>query len=176
MLHGKSDGEVQFQAAAAKAISVARTFPGVTHDLIGGFHLSLAYECCYTAEQLTQIGKIGASLVWPAVHVRFRQVVCTGGAFLVLADAASQGALMGIVAALEERVADAGLLVHRFRAEEAPFHASLFNMNSSFPTAAAVPALNEAVPGFWNEEPIVVRSFHLQGTDFTWNATSSRIL
>ena len=84
----------------------------------GGFHLSLVYECCYTKQELATIGRLGASLVWSPIPVQFRHVACIGGASLVLANAAAQGALMGLAAALEERMLDAGLRIHRFRAEE----------------------------------------------------------
>ena len=176
-LQGSSVGETQFQAAAARAVAVARTFPGVTRDLLDGLHLSLVYECCYTSAELAQIGRLGAALVWAPIAVRFKRVACVGGAYLVLTDPASQGALMGLAAALEDAMQTAGMRVHRFRAEEAPFHSSLFDQNSSYPTAEAVVAINKAMgSGWWNEEPITVTSFKLQGTNFTWHASETNVL
>ena len=61
--------------------------------------------------------------------------------------------------------------MHRYRAEEAPFHASLFDQNSSYPSAEALAAIERGMGGgWWNEAPIVVDSFALQGTNVTWHA------
>jgi hypothetical protein len=47
---------------------------------------------------------------------------------LGLVDPAAQGALFGVVSIIEEALATAGLGPRvRFRAEQAPFHVSLFN-------------------------------------------------
>ena len=62
------------------------------------------------------------------LFARFVAVGCAirdvGGAKIVLTDPSSQGALTALVSNLELSMAKAGIPVHRYRMEEAPFHAS----------------------------------------------------
>ena len=167
-----STGALQFRNSAAKAIATARTFPGIVRDLIGGLHLSLQYHCCYTPAELDAIGSITASIKWEPFAVRFRFVVCIGGALIVLVDPVSQGKLTALVSQVEFEMQVAGLPVHRFRAEEAPFHASLATFNGTYDMAKALPVINNALAEWWNTEPIVINEFVLEGTNWTFHATS----
>ena len=167
-----STGAVQFRISAAKAIAAARTFPGIARDLIGGLHLSLQYHCCYTPTELDTIGRITAALKWKPFAVRFRFVVCIGGALIVLVDPVSQGQLTTLVSQVEFEMQLAGLPVHRFRAEEAPFHASLATFNSTYDMAQALPVINNVLAGWWNMEPIAIDEFVLEGTNWTFHATT----
>jgi hypothetical protein len=118
-----STGALQFRSAAAESIAVARSFPGITRDLIGGFHLSLSYLCCYTAGQLDVIGRAMSKIKWSPLQVKFRWMVCAGGSLIVLADPTSQGALATIVSEAEWAMRGANVAPHRFRMEDVPFHA-----------------------------------------------------
>jgi hypothetical protein len=90
---------------------------------------------------------------------------------LALADPVAQGALFGIVAAIEEAMAAAGVRIRfRFRAEQAPFHASLFsgNVPSKVSMSDVVAVAQATVPegGSLNAAPITVDSFTFRGKIF----------
>ena len=172
---GNSSGARQFQASAAKAIAVARSFPGVARDLRGGFHLSLQYNCCYNDTALDAIGRATSTITWAPIAVRFRWVVCIGGALVVLADPVAQGALAALVSQVEWAMRAAGVPVHRLRMEEAPFHASLADINATWDRERGLAAVNAALGvaegAWWNADAIVVDTLHLQGTNWTFHAS-----
>ena len=60
----------------------------------------------------------------------------------------------------------------------APFHASIMDVNNSeWPAEKGLDAintalnLNDADGGWWNEEPITIDTFSLEGTDYIFHAT-----
>lgn len=174
-----STGAIQFRAAAIKAIEIARSFPGVARDLRGGFHISLNYLCCYTQPQLEMIGKAMSTVKWQPLQVRFRWMVCAGGALIVLADPITQGSMAAMVSQVEWAMRVAEVPPHRFRMEEVPFHASIMDINSSFPADVGLDAINTALNvngkdgGWWNEAPVTIDTFGLEGTNWTFHATPS---
>jgi hypothetical protein len=68
---------------------------------------------------------------------------------------------------------EAGIPVHRLRAEEIPFHASLAEVNRTFDAAAALPVINAAANNgsWWNQDAIEIDTFTLEGTNWTFHAT-----
>jgi len=170
MLNGNSSAELQLRHAALNVVSaVEQVYGAVRNNVAGknGLHLSFQYHCCYNSTQIKRIGDALATVQWKPVPVRFKRIVCAASMFVVLADAASQGALFGIVAALEEASAAAGVQVHRYRAEQFAFHASLFARPAGSAVTAMLDCANGAVPdsGFASE-PILVDSFQFAGRTF----------
>ena len=148
-----------------------KRFGPVTNDVAEGLHLSFQYLCCYNRTELARIEAIMAAVRWEPVRVKFTRVVCAASMVLGLADPAAQGALFGIVSAIEAAMADAGLAARvRMRAEQAPFHASLFNAepghthNISGVTEVAQSII--VANGSLNSQPIVVDSFYFNGKVF----------
>ena len=88
-----------------------------------------------------------------------------------LADPSSQGALFGVVSAIEEAMAAAGLPVRgRFRAAQAPFHASLFSahVGAHVDMSEVIALAQSTLPagGGLNAEPILIDSFQFHGRTF----------
>jgi hypothetical protein len=137
---------------------------------------STQYLCCYNRAELARIEAVMAAVRWHPVNVTFTRVVCAASMALGLADPAAQGALFGVVSSIEEALNTAGLGPRvRFRAEQAPFHVSLFNAEP--PAHAGYPAHNIsdvialaqstiAASGRLNAEPIIVDSFEFNGKHF----------
>ena len=172
-LMGNTTGERQLHASVVRMVNaVEKDFGPVTNNMAGGLHLSFQYLCCYNRTELARIEAIMAAVRWEPVSVRFTRVVCAASMALGLADPAAQGALFGIVSTIEEAMAAAGLGARaRFRAEQAPFHVSLFNagpghtQNISGVIAVAESTI-AASSGSLNLEPIVVDSFEFNGKTF----------
>jgi hypothetical protein len=173
-LMGNSTGEKQLHASVVRMVdAVEKKFGPVTNDVAEGLHLSFQYLCCYTRAELARIETIMATVRWEPVSVRFTRVVCAGSMALALADPAAQGKLFGVVSTIEEALAAAGLGVRvRFRAEQAPFHASLFSAeaghtrNISGVIALAESTVAASGSSSLNAEPIIVDSFCFNGKTF----------
>ena len=148
-----------------------KRFGPVTNDVAEGLHLSFQYLCCYNRTELARLESVMAAVRWEPIRVRFTRVICAGSMVLGLADPAAQGALFGIVSAIEEAMAGAGLWARiRVRAEQAPFHASLFNAEPGHThNVSDVIELAQSTivaNGGLNAEPIVVDSFEFNGKTF----------
>eukprot|EP00038_Savillea_parva_P009939 m.186809 g.186809 ORF g.186809 m.186809 type:complete len:282 (-) comp16879_c0_seq1:165-1010(-) len=166
-LMGNSTGEMQLQSSVRHMVDVVQAkFGNVSNNVEHGLHLSFQYLCCYNQSQLDAIFNVLANVTWHPVHVKFSRVGCAASMALALADPASQGALFGVVAAFEEAIAGSGIPVHRYRAEQAPFHASLFNArpspNDDMRDVIAV-AQSTVPEGGLNTDPIVVDSISFNG-------------
>lgn len=171
-LMGNSTGERQLHASVVRMVNaVELRFGQVTNDVAEGLHLSFQYLCCYNRTELAHIEAIMAAVRWEPVRVRFTRIVCAGSMVLGLADPAAQGALFGIVSAIEEAMASAGLAARvRLRAEQAPFHASLFNAEPghthNISDVIEVAQSTIVANGSLNAQPIVVDSFDFNGRTF----------
>ena len=172
LLTGNSTGERQLKGAVVRMVDAVTTrFGPVTDDMSDGLHLSFQYLCCYNLTELARIETAMASVQFRPVQVTFRRVVCAASMVLALADPAAQGALFGIVAAIEEAMAAAGVHIRfRFRAEQAPFHASLFSAKvpSKVSMSDVVAVAQATVPegGGLNAAPIIVDSFTFRNKTF----------
>ena len=164
-LMGNSTGEQQLRASVRLAMKAVQLFGPLRNPSIGGLHLSFQYLCCYNQTELAGISRAIRAVKWEKVPVTFTRIVCAGSEFVALASPAAQGALFGVVSAFEEAMAQAGYPVHRFRAAQFAFHASLFQppYGAQFPNnsyTAMLAAANAALPpGGLNTEPIEVASF-----------------
>ena len=164
-LMGNSTGEQQLRASVRRAMEAVQRFGPLSNPSIDGLHLSFQYLCCYNQTDLAGISQAIRAVKWEMVPVTFTRIVCAAGEFVALTSPASQGRLFGVVSALEEAMARAGYPVHRFRAAQFAFHASLFqppygaqHPNNSYTEMLA--AANAALPaGGLNTEPIEVASF-----------------
>ena len=171
-LMGNTTGERQLHGSVVRMVNaVEKRFGPVTNDMAEGLHLSFQYLCCFNRTELDRIEAVMAAVRWHPVNVRFTRVVCAASMALGLADPAAQGALFGVVSTIEEALAAAGLGPRvRFRAEQAPFHVSLFNAEpAGTPNISDVIALAQstiAASGGLNAEPIVVDSFEFNGKTF----------
>ena len=171
-LMGNSTGERQLHMSVVRMVdAVEARFGPVTNDVAEGLHLSFQYLCCYNRTELARIEAIMAAVRWEPVHVRFTRVVCAASMVLGVADPAAQGALFGIVSAIEEAMASAGLAARlRLRAEQAPFHASLFNAEPghthNISGVIEVAQSTIMANGSLNTQPIVVDSFDFNGRTF----------
>ena len=174
-LMGKSVGEAQLKSSVQSAMDAVQKFGPLSNPSIDGLHLSFQYLCCYNKTELAGIARAIRSVKWEPIPVTFTQIVCSASEFVALASPKSQGQLFGVVSALEEAMAAAGYPVHRFRAAQFAFHASLFQtpIGARFPNntyAEMLAAANAALPaGGLNSEPIVVDSF--EGLDEVFHAT-----
>ena len=167
-LMGNSTGEKQLQLAVHHMVeTVNKRFGNVSNDVESHLHLSFQYLCCYNKTELQLIARALSTVRWQPVPVRFSRVVCAADMVIALADPSSQGALFSVVSAFEEAADRAGVPIHtRFRAEQAPFHASLFNarpkpevdIRDVVATAQATVPLHGL-----NSEPILVDSFEFNG-------------
>lgn len=172
MLTGDSTGERQLKASVIEMVDAVRNrFGPVRNDVSGGLHLSFQYLCCFNQSELRRIEGAMATVQWRPVPVTFTRVFCAGAMAVALADPTAQGALFGIVSAIEEAMAAAGLGVRvRCRAEQAPFHASLFAADAGNTTHLdeVIAVAQSTVPagGSLNTEPIVVDSFTFNGKTF----------
>ena len=178
LLMGNSTGERQLHAAVTRMVgAVTQRFGNVTNDMSGGLHLSFQYLCCYNRTELARVEAAMASVAWEPVRVSFRRLVCAASMVLALVDPAAQGALFAVVSAIEEAMAAAGIGARfRLRAEQAPFHASLFSasvgagqkQNETARMSDVVAVAQSTVPkgGSLNAVPIVVDSFTFNGKTF----------
>lgn len=165
-LMGNSTGELQLRASVRRAMAAVARFGPLSNPSIDTLlHISFQYLCCYNKTELAGISKAIQSVKWAPIPVTFTRIVCAGSEFVALASPASQGQLFSVVSAFEEAMARAGFPVHRFRASQFAFHASLFKppYGHQFPKntyAEMLDAANAAVPdGVMNHEPIMVDSF-----------------
>jgi hypothetical protein len=171
-LMGNTTGERQLHASVVRMVAaVEKRFGPVQNDVAARLHLSFQYLCCYNRTELARIETIMAAVRWKPVRVRFTRVVCASYMALGLADPAAQGALFGVVSAVEDAMAAAGLGVRvRFRAEQAPFHASLFSAEPghthNISDVIKLAQSTIAASGGLNTEPIVVDSFEFNGKTF----------
>ena len=171
-LMGNSTGERQLHASVVDMVAaVSRRWGPVANDVSEGLHLSFQYLCCYNNTELRRISKAMATVRWRPIPVRFSRVVCAASMALALADPSSQAALFGVVSAIEEAMAAAGLPVRgRFRAAQAPFHASLFSahVGAHVDMSEVIALAQSTLPagGGLNAEPILIDSFHFQGRTF----------
>ena len=142
-------------------------FGNVSNSVANGLHLSFQYLCCYNHTQMEVISRAMATVKWHAIPVRFTRVVCAASMALALPDPEAQGALFGVVSAIEEAMATAGVPVHQFRAEQAPFHASLFNAHPPLATDSreVIELAQSLIPpsGSLNDDPILIDSFTFNG-------------
>ena len=172
-LMGNSSGERQLHASVVRMVRTVETqFGPVGNDVENGLHLSFQYLCCYNRTELEQIEAAMKTVRWQPIEVRFTRVVCAASMVLGLADPHAQGQLFAVVSAIEEAMEAAGVRVRqRFRAEQAPFHASLFTAtpnHTSASTAEVVAAAQSTITGgSLNADPIVVDSFTFNGQTFT---------
>ena len=181
-LTGNSTGEQQLHDSVVRVVNaVEKRFGPVTNDMTEKLHLSFQYLCCYNRTELARMEAVMAAVRWHPIKVRFTRVVCAAGMALGLADPAAQGALFTLVSSIEEALATAGLGVRvRFRAEQAPFHVSLFHADPSHTrNVSGVIALAQATiaaTGGFNTEPIVVDSFEFNGKTFHAAGTTAGAL
>ena len=165
-LVGNSTGEVQLRASVRRSMAAMARFGPISNPSIDTFlHLSFQYLCCYNKTELAGIAKAIQGVKWAPISVTFTRIVCAGSEFVALASPTSQGQLFAVVSAFEEAMARAGFPVHRFRASQFAFHASLFKppYGHQYPNntyAEMLAAANAAVRGgIMNTERIVVDSF-----------------
>ena len=182
MLTGNSTGERQLKASVIRMVdAVSNRFGPVRNDMSGGLHLSFQYLCCFNGTELPRVAAAMATVRWQPIRVSFTRVFCAGSMALALADPAAQGALLGVVSAIEEAMVVAGLGVRiRCRAEQAPFHASLFAVDAGNTTdlAAVIALAQSTIPagGSLNAEPILIESFTFNGKTFPSTATTAPAL
>ena len=172
-LMGNTTGELQLQNSVVRMVNaVEKRFGPVTNNMEKGLHLSFQYLCCYNNTERKRIETVMAALRWHPVKVRFTRIVCAASMALGLADPAAQGALFGVVSMIEEALAIAGLGPRvRFRAEQAPFHVSLFNaapLNNTHNISDVIALAQSTIAGSGslNVEPIVVDYFEFNGKKF----------
>lgn len=171
-LTGNTTGEQQLHGSVVRVVNaVEKRFGPVTNNMAEKLHLSFQYMCCYNRTELARIEAVMAAVRWRPINVRFTRVVCAASMALGLADPAAQGALFAVVSTIEEALATAGLGVRvRFRAEQAPFHVSLFYANvghtGNISDVIALAQSTIAASGGFNTEPIVVDSFEFNGKTF----------
>eukprot|EP00039_Didymoeca_costata_P010834 m.146895 g.146895 ORF g.146895 m.146895 type:complete len:220 (-) comp14978_c0_seq7:1311-1970(-) len=164
-LMGNSSGEQELLNSAKLAMEAVQQFGPVSNPSIGSLHLSFQYLCCYNDTELQHVSEVIHAVKWQPINVTFSRIVCAAGEFVALASPTSQGDLFGVVSAMEEAMAVAGIAVHRYRAAQFAFHVSLFQppIGAKFPNntyADMLAAANEALPpGGLNINPIVVDSF-----------------
>jgi hypothetical protein len=149
-------------------MAAVERFGPISNPSIGGLHLSFQYLCCYNTTELAAIATAIAAVRWTPIDVTFTRIVCAASEFVALADPVSQGQLFGIVSQFEEAIADAGLPVYQFRAEQFAFHASLFKPPRGNATVGEMlGAAQAAVPaGGLNRDPIRIDSFTGLGRGF----------
>lgn len=168
-LIGTTLGKIELHTSVVRMIkNVSDVYGNVTNTVENDLHLSFLYLCCYNRTELEVISRAIATVKWRAVPVRFTRVVCAASMAIALADPVAQGALFGVVSAIENAIADAGLPVHRFRAEQAPFHASLFNAQAPKATNIqdVIELAQSTVSSGLNSNPIIVDSFDFNGETF----------
>lgn len=180
MLNGNSAGERQLKASVIRMVdTVSNRFGPVRNDMSTGLHLSFQYLCCFDRIELPKIEAAMATVRWQPINVSFTRVFCAGEMAIALADPAAQGALFGVVSAIEEAMAAAGLRVRtRCRAEQAPFHASLFaaDVGNTTKLTEVITLAQSTIPAgqSLNPEPIVVDSFTFNGRTFSATAAVHR--
>ena len=172
-LMGNTTGELQLQRSTVRMVNaVEKQFGPVTNNMAKGLHLSFQYLCCTNYTERARMEEIMAAVRWHPIKVRFTRIVCAASMALGLADPAAQGALFGVVSMIEEALANAGLGPRvRFRAEQAPFHVSLFNaepLNNTHNISDLIALAQStfASSGSLNVEPIVVDVFEFNGKKF----------
>jgi len=143
-----------------RAVDIMRSFPGVQTDDRLDIHVSWMYLCCVTEEEIVnKVFPAMDAVRWSAPNASFSEVICNhDGSIILHADDASQAAIGAIVARFEAAIEATGVVVVP-RATMEPFHMTVGTVDSTYPMADALAAINSAIPrGTWTA-PIPLQNF-----------------
>ena len=143
-----------------KAVKIARTFPGVTSDDALIVHVTFQYICCVTVDEIEKkVMPALDSIKWAPVNVSFSSAICNvDGSIILAADEATQLAMGALVKRFEAAIEATGIAVVP-RASMQPFHSTIATTDAGYDMAAALAAINAAIPsGSWAPS-IAVKNF-----------------
>lgn len=129
-------------------------------------HISFSYYCCYGETDLDRIRSVLDMIDWQPHEVGLSYTTCAVDgpsldhvSFIIMLDAESNAKMMQWVAAVEEKIRDAGVRIHVPRIKQEPYHSTLAVVNgSAYPIEEALQALNDRFPsGNWTKNPITLQ-------------------
>jgi len=174
----KTAAGLQFDAQMGKATKIAETFGKLfPPEFDAGLnHMTWEYFCCGSLMDYLAISNLlQTKFSWPAINVTFERVGCTTSpspnfvSLVAWADAASQQRILDAALQLESFLMAHGFPVQRSHKDMMPFHSTIGAVmpTAGYPVEKAVDAINAAIPGPWNPEPLSLTEFMFVSPPFS---------